>query len=191
MLFGSNGNNNIPLAGCTNTTVDQYAVNGYNPCRLRECSCWCVVCNTVNNTCMNRYVNNANEPKIYAGPQLTSNFSIGYIRNKDRIHGVNLIVNFNVLGCVRFTSPFTTAWRCATSYMYCNLPLSNQQSYVTIQACATYGSGIWREWRANSSSGNCITNCISTSLYTTGTYGGTTYRLLRNVYGFFDFDTTP
>ena len=181
MLFGSNGNNNICLAGNQSTSTDQYGVNGYNPAMLRNCSCWCIVCNTVNNSCMLRYVNSGNCPRITAGLQLVGNWSMGYIRNCDRIHGLNLVNSNSSAGCTRFTNPFTTVYCCGTSYMYTNLTLSNYTNYVGIQASASYGYS-FNSWRANGVSGTLITTTNSTNLYTGGTYGSTLYRSLRNVF---------
>lgn len=186
MLFGSNGNNNICLAGNQSTSTDQYITPGYNPAPLRNCSCWCIVCNTVNNTSVNTYVNSGNSPRIFAGVQLIGNYSMGYIRNCDRIHGVNLISESGTYGCVKFNHPLTTS-NAIAAYMFSNLPLSNYTPCVVIQATSNYGY-FFSGWRANSIGGGLITSSNPTGLFTTGTYGGTAYRSLRTVYADFSSD---
>ena len=162
MLFGSNGNNNICLAGCQQSSLDQYLATGYNPAPLRNCSCWCNVCTTCANTCMLCYVVSGNSPRIYAGLQGGNNYSLAYIRNCDRIHGVNLTSESSTFGCVRFTHPLTTSYAVA-SYMYSNLPLSNTTPCVTIQAASNYGY-FFSGWRANSLGGGLISSTATINI---------------------------
>lgn len=188
--FGSYGNNNIYLQGNTNSGTTPQSDFGLFGIKYRACSCLCVFCNS--SYSLNCAINLIGIPKYDVPvPGLPQTINLGAPRNEDRSFGVNLRSGTGISG-TKYTTPFSTSDN-ATSYMYSNTGLSNEQNYVGVNATVSSGY-VWASWRINSSSGTVATTTQATNFYYNSNYpndSGTNFLYIKELWATATVSSTP
>jgi len=185
--FGSFGNNNIYLQGNTNTGVTPNNDFGLYGAKYRACSCLCNFCNS--NYSLRSAIDLICFPKYDVPvPGLPQTLNLGAPRNEDRSFGANLRSSTGISGA-NYTSPFTSTSQ-ATSYMYFNTGLSNEQNYIGVTATVSSGYA-WASWRANSSSGTSVADAQSTNFYYNSTYGGISFLNIKELWATATVSSSP